>query len=74
MNNQDSISRLIHSSINAGRNVGLCEALGAVSEWSNTVACNSHLTNEEKALVCAYLCNVGNRIDALRKNIESEPV
>lgn len=74
MNSQDLVSKTIHTSINAGRTVGLCEAMSAVTEYSQLIVDSRHYTSEQKALLCACLSIVGDKINDLRKNIESEAV
>lgn len=70
MNNQDLVSNTIHTSINAGRTVGLCEAMSAVSEYSQFILESSCYTNDEKTLLTVCLSDLGNKINTLRKNIE----
>lgn len=70
MNNQDAISKIIHTSLNAGRVVGLCEAMTALTEYTDLVYNSKVFTSQEKSLVCTALSVVGDRITELRKNIE----
>ena len=74
MNNQDLVSNTIHASINAGRTIGLCEAMSALVKHTQLVCNSNTFTNEEKTLVCNILSIVGDEINDLRKNIESEVV
>ena len=70
MNNKDLVSNVIHTSIDAGRTVGLCEAMSVLTEYSEQVFNSKAFTNQEKSLVCTALSVLGDKIDALRKNIE----